>query len=549
MKKRLLALLMALMLAVPALAIADLEVGATGSEVFNLQAWLAAYGYYSGALDSNYDDEVASAVRAFQSKNGLSATGTATQEVISLLGSGNGITARGQTLNSENQPSTGGSTGGTTSGSTGGSTGGTTGGTTGGDTTVGTSTLEYGMTGSAVEALQRLLNQYGYYTGKIDGIFGSGVLAAVKQFQRRNGLTVDGKAGSRTLAVLTSGDAIAKDTPTSSSTLQSGSSGEAVKELQRQLRQTYYYAGTIDGVYGADVTRAVKWFQTSAGLTVDGKAGPATQDALYKRTAKIFNGGIPVRNLASGDRGYDVYVLQQKLVSLNYLVITPSGYYGSDTVAAVKAFQLANGLNADGKAGAIVRRYLWPTLVNDQEEEDKNNQGTVDDPYTERSLRLGSYGNDVANAQMRLKAAGYLLGNADGIFGAKTKAAVIALQKDYNLKQDGIIGTQTWAVIKTLNVSNAEPGVVDPSQPSVGANVTKLQRGSKGAAVKKLQQQLITLNYLAAGEDDGKFGPKTAKALMQFQRDQKISVDGVAGSQTFVRLNEVLGVQWDVPVG
>ena len=541
MKKRLLALLMALMLAVPGLAAADLEAGANGSEVISLQAWLSAYGYYSGSLDGDYDDDVVSAVRAFQSRNGLSATGTATQATISLLESGNGVTVRGQTLNSENQSATGGTTtGGTTTG----------GGTTGGSTAVSTSTLEYGMTGSAVEELQRLLYQYGYYTGNIDGIFGSGVLSAVKQFQRRNGLTVDGKAGSRTMAVLTSGNAIAKDAPTSSTTtLQSGSSGEAVKELQRQLRETYYYAGTIDGIYGADVTRAVKWFQASAGLTVDGKAGAVTQAALYNRTAKIFNGGIPVRNLASGDRGYDVYVLQQKLASLNYLSITPSGYYGSDTVAAVKAFQQANGLNADGKAGAIVRRYLWPTIVNNQEEEDNNNQGTVDDPYTERSLRLGSYGNDVANAQMRLKAAGYLLGNADGIFGAKTKAAVIALQKDYNLKQDGIIGSQTWAVIKTLNVSNAEPDVVDPSQPSVGANVTKLQRGSKGAAVKKLQQQLITLNYLSAGEDDGKFGPKTAKALMQFQRDQKITVDGVAGSQTFVRLNEVLGVQWDVPVG
>lgn len=537
MKKRLLALLMAFVLLIPGLAVAELEAGASGKEVTNLQAWLAAYGFYSGALDGSYDDDVVSAVKAFQSRNGLSATGVATQATITLLESGNGLTSRGKTLNAESQSPSDPSTGGTSTGSTSGS-------------TISGSTLEYGMTGSAVEELQRLLKQYGYYTGNIDGIYGNGVLNAVKQFQRRNGLTVDGKAGSRTQAALTSGSAIAKEDPTSSTaTLQSGSSGEAVKELQRQLRETYYYAGTIDGVYGADVTRAVKWFQTSAGLTVDGKAGAVTQAALYNRTAKIFNGGIPVRNLASGDRGYDVYVLQEKLASLNYLTITPSGYYGSDTVSAVKAYQQANGLKVDGKAGSVVRRYLWPTIVNNQEEEDKNNQGTIDDPYTERSLRLGSYGNDVANAQMRLKAAGYLLGNADGIFGQKTKAAVIALQKDYNLKRDGIIGAQTWAVIKTLNVSNAEPDVVDPSQPSVGANVTKLQRGSKGAAVKKLQQQLITLNYLPVGEDDGKFGPKTAKAVMQFQRDQKISVDGVAGSQTFVRLNEMLGVQWDVPVG
>jgi len=126
---------------------------------------------------------------------------------------------------------------------------------------------------------------------------------------------------------------------------------------------------------------------------------------------------------------------------------------------------------------------------------------------------------------------------------------VLALQKDYSLKQDGVIGPATWAVIKTLNVSNAEPDVVDPSKPAVGANVTKLQQGSSGAAVKKLQQQLIQLGQLADGEDDGKFGPKTRSALMRFQRTQGLTVDGIAGTKTFVRLNEVLGVQWDIPVG
>jgi len=410
-------------------------------------------------------------------------------------------------------------------------------------------TLTYGMSGEDVLQAQKRLKMYGFYSNTLDGKFGNGVLSAVKAFQSANGLTVDGRIGAATLALLNTDDAVSKADVQYQATMQYGMSGENVKELQRQLRSAYYYVGKIDGVFGSDVLRAVKWFQASAGLTVDGKAGPKTKDALYNRSAKIFNGGIPVRTLSSGARGYDVYVLQQKLVSLNYLSISPSGYYGADTVAAVKAFQTANGLKADGIAANIVRRYLWPSTVNNQEEQDKQNQGTVDDPYTERSLRNGSYGNDVANAQMRLKAAGYLLGNADGIFGPKTKAAVLALQKDYSLKQDGVIGPATWAVIKTLNVSNAEPDVVDPSKPAVGANVTKLQQGSSGAAVKKLQQQLIQLGHLADGEDDGKFGPKTRSALMRFQRTQGLTVDGIAGTKTFVRLNEVLGVQWDIPVG
>lgn len=415
---------------------------------------------------------------------------------------------------------------------------------------VATRTLEKGMKGEDVLSAQIRLAKYGYYNGPLDSSFGSVMLTAVKQFQRKNELAVDGKIGPQTLALLNSDSAMGKNDADPATTLTIGMNGENVKQLQRALRETYYYVGTIDGIFGADVMRAVKWFQASAGLNADGKAGPRTLDALYNRTASIFNGGIPKRSLSQGDRGWDVYVLQMKLADLNYALnyATP-GYYDSSTTAAVKAYQKDNGLKVDGKFGATMRRYLWPTVVNNAEETEKETQGTVDDPFTERILKKGMYGNDVANAQMRLKAAGYLFGKADGVFGADTTAAVKKLQKDYNLKQDGIIGPQTWVVIKALNVSNAEPVVVDENNTAVSAYTTKLRRGSRGAQVKKLQQQLITLGYLTEGEDDGKYGPKTAWAVMLFQRDEGISVDGVAGTQTFVHLNEALGVQWDIPVG
>ena len=91
---------------------------------------------------------------------------------------------------------------------------------------------------------------------------------------------------------------------------------------------------------------------------------------------------------------------------------------------------------------------------------------------------------------------------------------------------------------------------MDDNKTSVGPYTRKLQRGSSGQQVKKLQQALIKLNYLAAGEDDGKFGPKTAWALMLFQKAEGLTVDGIAGSQTFAALNEILGgTSEDEPVG
>ena len=64
-----------------------------------------------------------------------------------------------------------------------------------------------GDTGEAVRDVQRRLKKLGYYTGSIDGDYGNGTKTAVKNFQKRNGLSVNGKVGSKTLAKLKSSGA------------------------------------------------------------------------------------------------------------------------------------------------------------------------------------------------------------------------------------------------------------------------------------------------------------------------------------------------------
>ena len=59
-----------------------------------------------------------------------------------------------------------------------------------------------GSTGGEVTAIQNALKKKGYYTGSVDGIFGSRTLSAVKKFQKDAGLTVDGIAGPKTLKAL-----------------------------------------------------------------------------------------------------------------------------------------------------------------------------------------------------------------------------------------------------------------------------------------------------------------------------------------------------------
>lgn len=66
----------------------------------------------------------------------------------------------------------------------------------------GAASVSYGARGDDVAKIQKRLKQWGYYKGSVDGIFGSGTLAAVKAFQRKNGLASDGIVGPKTAAAL-----------------------------------------------------------------------------------------------------------------------------------------------------------------------------------------------------------------------------------------------------------------------------------------------------------------------------------------------------------
>ena len=59
-----------------------------------------------------------------------------------------------------------------------------------------------------------------------------------------------------------------------------GSSGGTVRQIQQLLLDWGYYSGEVDGIFGSETEDAVEYFQSKNGLTVDGKVGPATMEAL-----------------------------------------------------------------------------------------------------------------------------------------------------------------------------------------------------------------------------------------------------------------------------
>ncbi|NLJ78763.1 MAG: hypothetical protein GX329_05315 [Tissierellia bacterium] len=154
--------------------------------------------------------------------------------------------------------------------------------------------LRLGSRGSDVRTLQQRLNSSGYNCGSVDGIFGNRTLNAVRNFQRKNGLAVDGIVGPATRGKLfgsstppkggtgsgSSGGSSSSKAPITG-LLRRGSRGSQVSTLQSRLNQLGYNSGSVDGIFGNLTYNAVVRFQRAQKLVVDGIVGPATIAKLY----------------------------------------------------------------------------------------------------------------------------------------------------------------------------------------------------------------------------------------------------------------------------
>jgi peptidoglycan hydrolase-like protein with peptidoglycan-binding domain len=137
--------------------------------------------------------------------------------------------------------------------------------------------------------------------------------------------------------------------------------------------------------------------------------------------------------LHSGSTGEAVRQLQTALQETGNDPGPIDGVFGSQTAAAVKAFQAERGITVDGIVGPITWRNI-------------DEFAEFDEPV----LREGSTGLPVRRAQSRLTAAGFDTGGVDGVFGPQTESGVRALQQAAGVPIDGIVGPQTWQQIDAL---------------------------------------------------------------------------------------------------
>ena len=177
---------------------------------------------------------------------------------------------------------------------------------------------------------------------------------------------------------------------------------------------------------------------------------------------------------------------------------------------------------------------------------------TSSSAYQATTLRNGMRGEEVRRLQQALIDRGFLKGTADGIFGNNTENAVRKFQRKNRLTADGLAGEKTRQLLfgsssGSSQVSASAPSSAGGSASNVsnessgtslfGGNYSALRTGSRGDRVRTLQKALIRLSYLN-GSADGSFGAKTKTAVIAFQKQKKLSMDGVAGKKTLTALEK-----------
>lgn len=339
-----------------------------------------------------------------------------------------------------------------------------------------------------------------------------------------------GDVPSKAVGTFTAAERKASAANSDNTYIRQNASGETVKRIQTELKALNYYSGKITGNAGEKTVAAIKSFQRKNGLTADGIAGPQTIakiDAAYEsKTGKSSSSATSssASGLKLNSKGTDVRNLQQDLTTLGYYWAEITGNFGSRTEAAVKAFQKAKGLTADGVAGTRTLDAIAAAV---------SGAGGSSSTSTSTNMKLGSTGTAVSTLQQNLTTLGYYYGDITGHYGNLTQQAVKKFQKAKGLTQDGVASTSTLnAIVGALRNAG-----VDPGSTTTG---TALREGDKGTAVTELQTMLKSLKYYY-GEITGSFGSLTKRAVRKFQDDNNLTVDGIAGTSTINLLRSKTG--------
>lgn len=207
-----------------------------------------------------------------------------------------------------------------------------------------------------------------------------------------------------------------------------------------------------------------------------------------------------------------------------------------------------------------ILKYYYP---NDIQIVESNNFTYQMETYPGKPLKEGDIGADVLKMQSylnRLSGNWYItpipVQNVNGIFRTDTKTAVMMCQKSQNLIADGVIGKSTWYIITLLYVAAKELAELTSEGERIGIGSTPpkvtIQMGSRGQYVVELQ---FLLNYIASFFPtipyvirNGVFTEDTKRSVIDFQKEFRLTPDGVVGPGTWEKLYDVFNSIGDTVV-
>ena len=316
--------------------------------------------------------------------------------------------------------------------------------------------LHTGDTGWAVKDLQSRLAVLGRPSGTIDGVYDSGVAAALAGFLSTNGLPGDGTQLTEAARSL-----LTKQTA-SALVIAAGSSGWKVKDLQVRLRlvKATYWTYAISGVYGWTLGQRVLSFQRDQNLPQSGVVDQRTWNRLVALTATTTR----LREGASGWAVKDLQV-RLRLVKATYWTYAISGVYGWTLGQRVLSFQRDQNLPQSG----VLDQRTWSRLV----------------ALTATPLAIATTAPaaNVRELQRRLGAKGLWPYAYSGVYGWTLGQKVLAFQRSQNLPQSGVVDTRTW---RRLIAVTYTPGTFDkhryyaglrPNLPTIGSLDSRCRTG------------------------------------------------------------------------
>ena len=441
------------------------------------------------------------------------------------------------------------------------------------DGTWGGTVLRTGSTGSAVEQLQFWLNTLAQYESSIpsltvDGVYGTGTANAVRAFQRKYGLTVDGVVGRATWTeVYDQFRSIQSDNGTPNAypgtALREGASGQNVRLVQFWLKiaRTVYPSlsnVTVDGRFGSATAAAVRRFQTYFGLTSDGVVGRTTWNKLYEVYNDIANkllssslrpGEYPgvLRNGSSGTavRELQFYLYLMSAYESSIPAIGIDGQFGASTEAAVRAYQRFAGLTVDG----IVGRTTWNSLYD--KASTLRASGPVVTlkrlPYPGTPLTVGSSGSAVLYYSLLLQRIAYYFTSVvspplSDQYTDETAAATRSAQELLSLPETGIADADTWTAVEALSLQLAAhaPNPDRDTPPSTAYPGRAIAEGSAGQEVGQVERWLNRRAQLSCDEDyvadNNRFGAADAAAVRAVQQQAGLLVTGTVDRETWAAL-------------